>query len=127
MASIVDLSALSTVELQQLTDDIRQHMNKKNCIEELNSFSASSKRAEVREYLMTKYGRNEQKTLLSDDSKSKGSACIKLKCKDCDSFKLHCKMSTSKSKGGWKFVEGESNYNHDVLCIGSYTPKTVGQ
>ena len=125
MSTVFDISTLSASELQQLTADIKQQLNKKSCIEGLNNFSTSSTRAEVRKYLITQYGVNENKTLLSDETKPKGSAFIIIKCKDCDTFKLHCKLSVSKNKGGWAFVDGECNMIHDILCMGSYTPKTV--
>ena len=78
----------------------------------------------MRDFLLNEYGRKQNKTLIHDSNK-KGGTIIGLKCKHCNSFKLNC--VNKKKNGGWKFSDGNCNFVHDVLCMGSYTATTVSE
>ncbi len=118
----MDVSHLSAVELQQLIANSTAQLNKKTSDEVFSNFTHASKRSEVRDFLISQYGRSQNKTLL-DDSIKRGGNIIGLKCKHCNTFKLNC--VNLKKQGGWHFVAGDCTLNHDALCIGSYTPSTV--
>jgi hypothetical protein len=118
----MNVSGFSAAELQQLIADSTAQLNKKICDEGLLNFTHDSKRSEVRDFLISQYGRSQNKTLL-DDSIKRGGNIIGLKCKHCSTFKLNC--VNLKKQGGWHFVAGDCTLFHDALCIGSYTPSTV--
>ena len=93
--------------------------------EALSGFTLTSTRAEVRQHLLFQYGRNQNKALLEDRRKHKGSKVIGLKCRDCETFKLQCNYL--KLKGGWKIAAKECNLNHDSQCNGAYRPSLVSK
>ncbi len=115
----MDSSKVTTEDLNDQILALQRQVQQRLFEDDLKRIFISRK--EARDHILELYGKDGDKTLVADTSVYKCGHTLGVKCKNCDSFKMFCKLC----KGQWVYVKEKCNYTHDAQCIGTYKPRAV--